>query len=257
MLPRMFAFNILETLRLERKSVWFDGHEIWPLGNARISTSEKNTLIVSGIGASGFDGVHIEKGKSPSHSINFNSIPTLMLDGLLRVTCFGTTFHNQTITTSESMLYGDNTDRNLKLAYIRSYLPKNFTTIGSLHGGSVFDLEDFTPPPPPKPEATPAAGWAIGAAVVGAIAALWASFKPSHSLTITREYDGQGHLLKTTKTETWDPEPFIVTVQGRQYTVDTIGVKAENIYDFDTMFKSHAVQMCGSNLGSFEILSLK
>jgi|GEM_PF-4860740 len=82
----------------------FQGFNVVALGSAQLTISPQNTLLVSGIGSSGFDGVHIDKASSQNHAINFNNIPAITAGGVLRVTNMASNGLNQMSASSESLV---------------------------------------------------------------------------------------------------------------------------------------------------------
>lgn len=244
-----------------RRIYVFNNFEVSPLGNAQLSTNQQGNLLVSNIGQSGLDGVMIDVHNRDNYQINFNELPEILNDGILRITSVGKNIDNQTSTIGEKVVWFEPSTNQVQFGYNMSLMPNKFTIFGELNGVRVFEIDKDNPYTPSGSPAPQGIGVIIGviAAVVTAAATVYIALKTSHRKEIYRTFWPNGEIKTEKIIEITDPQPFEIFVDGQPYLVTNFGIEYQ--YDFPEnndikTYDNTAVLISGYNLNLFEITSI-
>jgi hypothetical protein len=238
----------------------FKNFEVTPLGNAVLSITPTNNLLVSNIGSSGINGVMINVASHNSYNVYFNEIPAVVDGGVLKIASLGKNAIQQTATTNELLTWYDPVTEKVNMGFNMYLMPKNYKLFGKLNGITVFEYDEENPV-----YDTPQPGifWVVVAAIatcIGAGAAVYAALKPCHTKIIDREFWPNGKLRREHITIITDPLPYEIIVKGQTYLIDNWGIKYTNDFpelgDVPLVYDNSAVLISGYNLSSFEITDI-
>lgn len=244
----------------------FDGFEILPVGNAKISI-DGGILNVSNITNSGLDGIIIYSEDIRDYIVNYGDLSSITKqNGVLKTTALQRNPLGQVTTLSECFTWYDQAKDKVSVGYNSNFLPETFHLYGKLNGEFVYDINSSGLKGGnggPQPQIAVIAAVTLVVAIADLAVAIWGVLRTHETRTVTRTYDKNGNLVSYSVTTSKDPDPFEVEVNGQKYVVDEFGIYYDVNYPADLIgneilnYIDIGEMITGYNLSSFEISSIK